>query len=219
MNAQNESVGENFATGLLQKARDKSLQVILETAKLVTLGMRESEARKALTEIQADLGAPKTWHGPQIRFGENTLLAFGEKGLKDPALNDNDIYFFDIGPVFDGHEGDVGRTFSVGNDTEMIRCCKDVEAIWHSVFQYWKKESVSGAALYAYAAEQARERDWILSLKGASGHRVADFPHTARRRGAVARLNQALAPDRWILEIQIRHPDRPFGAFYEDLLS
>jgi hypothetical protein len=27
-----------------------------------------------------------------------------------------------------------------------------------------------------------------------------------------------LHPDRWVLEIAIIHPDRPFGAFYEDPL-
>jgi hypothetical protein len=59
----------------------------------------------------------------------------------------------------------------------------------------------------------------VLSLKKAAGHRIADFPHTARRRGSIEKLEYIPATNRWILEIQIRHPEKPFGAFFEDLLN
>jgi methionyl aminopeptidase len=57
-------------------------------------------------------------------------------------------------------------------------------------------------------------------MKGpADDHRIADFPHAARTRGSIEGFEQTPAPNRWILEIQIRHPSKTFGAFYEDLLN
>jgi len=144
----NETVGSNFSEQLLQTARDKTLQVINLTAKRVHAGMLESEARKLLQEIQAEVGAPKSWHPPQIRFGKNTLLHFGQKPTEDFALAENDIFFFDIGPLFEDHEGDVGRAFTIGNNPDMKRCCHDVEMILNKVRDHWKTEKVSGVELY-----------------------------------------------------------------------
>lgn len=214
-----ETVGSEFSQDKLLSASARTLSVIREAASLVRPGMLESEARKLVAEIQAQHGAPKSWHPSQIRFGENTLLSFGKKGLPDPALGENDIFFFDIGPIFDGHEGDVGRTFAVGDDREMRACGRDVEILWHLVRERWISHSETGAELYAFATERAHDLGWILSLDQANGHRISDFPHAARSRGSIEKFPQKPAPHRWILEIQIRHPRRNFGAFFEDLLA
>ena len=215
----NESVGENFQKDLLHTARNKTLDVILETSKLIKPGMSENEAKLLIKNALAQVGAPKSWHPPKVRFGENTLLSFSETGKEDVILANNDIYFFDLGSIFDGHEGDVGRPFYVGNDPEMKRCCLDCEKIWNDVRDYWKKTQASGVQLYEFAKKQARSYGWVLSIEKANGHRIADFPHAARIRGNIEEFQQSPTPDRWILEIQIRHPERPFGAFYEDLLT
>jgi Xaa-Pro aminopeptidase len=213
-----ETVGSDFSLEKLEQARDQTLSVILEAAALIKPGTSEKEARALVAEIQARMGAPKSWHPPQIRFGENTVLPFGAKGKEDIRLQANDIFFFDIGPIFDGHEGDVGRAFSVGYDPEMEKCCRDAEAIWHEMREKWQKEQITGEKLYDFAKARAQNRGWVLSLEKANGHRVADFPHAARGRGSVESFSGHLAPHRWVLEIQIRHPSRPFGAFFEDLL-
>src|SRR5262249_48807520 len=158
---------------LLQLARDKTLQVILKSAQLVRPGMTEKEAKLIVQEIQADLGAPKCWHPPQIRFGENTLLSFGKPGKEGVVLGENDIFFFDIGPIFDGHEGDVGRPFTIGADPEMRRCCNDAEVIWNEVRDHWSTTKVSGRELYNFAKSCASDRGWTLTLEKANGHRIA----------------------------------------------
>lgn len=214
----NESVGEQFRNDLLKLARDKSLAVIMEASSRIKAGMTENEARKLVLDIQTKMGAPKSWHPSQIRFGENTLLPFGQVGKENPVLKDNDIYFLDIGPIFDGHEGDVGRPFVVGNDSEMVKCCADVSVIWHEVRDHWMKTNATGKELYQFARNCAEARGWLLMLEEANGHRIADFPHAARIRGSVEGLEQKPLCDRWILEIQVRHPSKSFGAFYEDLL-
>jgi Xaa-Pro aminopeptidase len=214
-----ETVGEKFDRDLLEKARDLTLEVILEAAALVKPGMKELEAKRLVQKIQTEKGSPKAWHPPQIRFGENTLLPFGGKGLENPELKANDIFFFDIGPLFHEHEGDVGRPFAVGNDEEMKRCCVDAEKIWNEVRVHWQTSGASGRELYSFATERATQYGWKLLLDKANGHRIADFPHAARRRGSVEGFPEKPAANRWILEIQIRHPKRAFGAFYEDLLN
>src|SRR4051812_43956588 len=111
-----ETVGEGFQVDLLKKARDKALEVVLKAAAKVSPGMSEAETKALLQNIQTEMGAPKNWHPPQIRFGENTLLPFGVPGNPEVRLKENDIFFFDIGPIFEGHEGDVGRPFVVGQN-------------------------------------------------------------------------------------------------------
>jgi Xaa-Pro aminopeptidase len=216
----NESVGEFFQVDLLRTARDKTLEIILEVARQMKMGMSEQNAKDLIQAVQTQKGAPKSWHPPQIRFAENTLLSFGKKGLSENVvLKENDIFFFDIGPIFENHEGDVGRTFSIGNDPEIAKCCRDVEEIWHQVREHWRSTGSTGAELYAFAETCARSSGWLLSLEKANGHRIADFPHIARLRGSIEEFDQKPAPNRWILEIQIRHATRSFGAFYEDLLN
>ncbi len=214
-----ETVGEEFSVELLQQARDKTLQVIEEAASLMKPGTTESEAKALILEIQTRLGGPKNWHPPQVRFGVNSVLGFNEKPTEGVALGENDIYFFDIGPIFSAHEGDVGRTFTLGKNPEFERCRVDVEAIWNEVRAHWREHRVAGPDLYKFAEERARARGWKLSVQNANGHRIADFPHAARGRGSIEGFPASPAPNRWILEIQIRHPEKPFGAFFEDLLQ
>jgi Xaa-Pro aminopeptidase len=214
-----ESVGSGFSNELLQAARDKTLATILAAANLVKPEYAEAQTKKDVATIQSRLGGPKSWHPAQIRFGENTLLPFGAKGIDNNTVRENDIFFIDIGPIFDGHEGDVGRTFSIGDDPEMKKCCEDVERIWQEVRSFWWHSKATGPALYDFARRCATERGWLLTLDEANGHRIADFPHAARQRGSIEGWTETPQANRWILEIQIRHPTRSFGAFFEDLLS
>ena len=78
---------------------------------------------------------------------------------------------------------------------------------------------MTGEELYKFAEECAVARGWRLSLQKANGHRISDFPHVARIRGSIEGFLEKPSANRWILEIQIRHPSKAFGAFYEDLLN
>ena len=51
-----------------------------------------------------------------------------------------------------------------------------------------------------------------------SGHRLSDYPHSAHYDGPLAEVGFTPSPNLWVLEIAIAHPDKTFGAFYEDLL-
>lgn len=119
--------------------------------------------------------------------------------------------------VWQRWEGDGGGTFVVGNDADMQRAARDVHEIWDLVHAKWRAEALTGVALYNYAGDVARKMGWELNLD-LSGHRLSDFPHAAIHEGTLASATFVPTTDLWVLEIQIRHPTRPFGAFFEDLM-
>ncbi|HZV10249.1 MAG TPA: (Fe-S)-binding protein, partial [Novosphingobium sp.] len=117
-----------------------------------------------------------------------------------------------------GHEGDAGATFTTGTDPEMAACARDVKVLFDKVRAIWAGGAVAGRALYEVAEAEAAALGWVLNLD-IKGHRVGDYPHSAKTGGQLGTLEGAPSAGLWILEMQIRHPTRPFGAFYEDLLA
>jgi Xaa-Pro aminopeptidase len=162
-------------------------------------------------------GLLRGWHGIYVRFGVNTLKDYYEASESGVVLQENDLFFLDIGPVWQKWEGDAGDTFVVGNDPDMHRAARDVRALFNDVRMKWRNEGASGQVLYQFAEKRAHEMGWIFNLK-VTGHRIGDFPHKAVHAGPLSSTPFKPTKDLWVLELQIRHPTRPFGAFFEDLL-
>jgi hypothetical protein len=59
---------------------------------------------------------------------------------------------------------------------------------------------------------------WVFNHE-VKGHRVGDFPHAIYKAPELGAIGHEPGDALWILEIQIRHPERPIGAFHEDLLA
>jgi len=133
-------------------------------------------------------------------------------------LAEHDIFFIDLGLVFDGHEGDVGDTFVIGESPAHRACAEAARTLFDHVAGAWRDEGLSGQALYAFAAERAQAMGWRLN-HAIKGHRLGDFPHAVHKAGDLGTLEGTPSPGLWVLEIQIAHPSEPFGAFYEDLLT
>ncbi|QGZ58130.1 M24 family metallopeptidase [Paraburkholderia acidiphila] len=213
-----EAVGEKFSADAMEHARVMTWKAIEQIAAAVRPGMRESEATAQSKAILEALGMDRIWHPVLIRFGENTLRIFKERSEGDPVLGADDIFFIDLGVVWNQHEGDAGATFVTGGDLEMRRCARDVKIIYDEVAIHWRSTGCSGKALYDFAAERASAYGWRLNVD-IKGHRVSDFPHAIYRAGDLGDFETVPAAGLWILEIQIAHPTRAFGAFYEDLLA
>jgi Xaa-Pro aminopeptidase len=213
-----QAVGKDFSVGSMQHARAMTWKVVDEVATKIRPGMRESEANVICKEVLHELGMGRIWHPILIRFGENTLKTFKERPEVDPQLAENDIFFVDLGVVWDHHEGDAGATFVVGNDAEMKACAEAVKTIFDDVEHHWRTTGAGGTALYEYAAQRAEALGWRLNVD-IKGHRVSDFPHAIYKAGNLGDFDERPDACLWILEIQIAHPTRPFGAFYEDLLA
>jgi Xaa-Pro aminopeptidase len=201
----------------MQYAQQMTWRVIEQIAAQIKPGLRESDAQTIAKQVLADIGMQRIWHPVLIRFGANTLKTFKQRSVGDPVLGTNDIFFIDLGVVFGGHEGDAGATFTTGSDPEMQACAAAAKTLFDRVRVHWRTGGVSGQQLYDYAQAQAIEMGWVLNLD-IKGHRVSDFPHAIYRAGDLGDFAETPGRGLWILEIQLAHPTRPFGAFYEDLL-
>lgn len=212
-----QKVGQKFNLAAMQFARERTWDVVNALSEVVKPGMRESEATAECKRIMTELGMQRIWHPSLVRFGANTLKPFNARSEGDPALGQHDIYFIDLGIVWDGHEGDAGATFVVGEDEEMQACAAAAKQIFDDVESQWRTHGATGKALYDYAETRAEALGWRLNLD-IKGHRVSDFPHAIYKAGKLGSFDACPDVGLWILEIQIAHSTRPFGAFYEDLL-
>jgi len=212
-----EAVGQAYDPALMQRARERSWAVLQGIRERMRPGISEDEARAAAAEVFKAHGLERLWHPVVIRIGANTTLTFRERSNPELRLGEDDIYFIDLGLVFDGHEGDVGDTFTTGADPAKQACAAAARTLFDEVAGAWRGQGLSGEALYAFAEERAAAMGWRLN-HAIKGHRVGDFPHAIHKAGDLGTLEQAPSSGLWILEIQIAHPSEPYGAFYEDLL-
>lgn len=213
-----EKVSDGFSDEKLELARSKTWSCVSEIAGKMRPGMLESEAQALAKQVMEQKGCERHWHKPHVRFGINTTCSFSEPSLPGVRLQERDVFFIDIGPVWDGYEGDAGASFVLGDDTEMLRCVEDSKNLFERIRDRWKRTGETGQNLYRFATEEAAQKGWQFLLAGASGHRISDFPHAAYHRGSLSSFESSPAESRWILEVQLRHPTRPFGAFFEDIL-
>src|ERR1700733_7149967 len=78
----------------------------VESRKLITPGKSEQQLNVEIFKLAEELfGIEKHWHKRIVRSGANTLLPYKE----DPPnllLQENDILFFDFGPIVEDWEAD-----------------------------------------------------------------------------------------------------------------
>ena len=213
-----QAVGSRYELARMLAAQQKTWEVVDRVARRIEPGMRESEAAALCKTVMSELGFERIWHPAIVRFGANTLKTFKQRSDGDPCLADSDIFFIDLGVVWDGHEGDAGATFVVGHDDEMKACANAARTLFDDVKHHWQTTGAAGTSLYVFAERRATELGWRLNLD-IKGHRVSDFPHAIYRAGDLGDFDARPDAGLWILEIQLAHPTRPFGAFYEDLLA
>lgn len=218
MDSSREGVGARFDPDLMQRAREHNWEALHRIRACMHPGISEAEAKLAAAEVFDELGCERLWHPPLIRIGSNTTKTFRQRSDPGVRLGENDSYFIDLGLVFDGHEGDVGDTFVQGHAPQRQACAEAARELFREVAATWRDEGLTGRALYAHAQQRAHAMGWRLN-HAIRGHRVSDYPHAIHRGGDLGELDKVPASGLWMLEIQIAHPDQPFGAFYEDLLD
>jgi methionyl aminopeptidase len=214
-----EKTGTNFSHEALMDARKNTKEAISLIARSIKPGMLEEDARQMAKETLERLGSHKGWHKILVRFGPNTIKNFEEPSERGVKLGDGDLFFVDIGPVWGDTEGDGGETFVVGQspDPDMTKCAEDVKKIFHTVRNQWLKSGMNGKELYDFAFKAAADLGWVLNME-LTGHRLSEFPHSAYYDGTLAAVSIRPSPNLWVLEVQVRHPTKPIGGFFEDLL-
>ncbi|WP_109124183.1 M24 family metallopeptidase [Dyella sp. C11] len=212
-----EAVGTRFDPRHMLHARERTWAAVQGIRERMRPGITEEEAKAEAAEVFRALGFERLWHPVIIRIGPNTTKTYRERS-EPVRLGENDIYFIDLGLVFEGHEGDAGDTFVIGHAPEQQACADAARELFRVTADAWRQQGLTGEALYAFAEQQAEAMGWRLNHE-IKGHRVSDFPHSVHKAGDLGEYGDNPSSGLWILEIQIAHPTEPYGAFYEDLLT
>lgn len=212
-----EGVSQSFNLETYMDARKVARRISLLCASHIEPGMSEEDGQKVIDNLFKMHEIKKTWHPTKFRIGKNTTKSFREKSEPDHVLQEEDIYFLDIGPVVNGHEADIGHTFSVGQNLKFAELQKTVKEIFLEVQEHWKKNEVSGVDLYKKAKEITESKGYVLNEKMA-GHRLGDFPHALFYKGKLSDFEKTPINNLWVLEIHILTQNKDYGAFYEDIL-
>src|ERR1700722_9810839 len=145
-----ERVGEVFTPARMFAVRDLTRAAIHQIAAKCKPGMVEEDAVEMAREILASHGMVRGWHAVYVRFGTNTTKTFGAASDPGVVLGADDVFFLDIGPVFEKWEGDGGDTFLTGSDPEMAKSAVDARTLFHIVRKKWKDEGWTGKQLYDF---------------------------------------------------------------------
>lgn len=223
----------NSLLSRLIEAEEKAKILFQEVEKrqLTIAGKSEKELNKEVFSLAEELfGIRKFWHKRIVRSGSNTLLPY-RHNPPDLILQEDDILFFDFGPVFEDFEADLGRTYVIGQNETKLKLQKDVELAWQKGKEFYlaNRDELTGAQFYAYIQGLARTFGWEYGNEHC-GHLVGNFPH--EKLLGEDKINY-LHPENhtklsdcdklgnqrfWILEIHFIDPVKQIGGFYEQLL-
>ena len=211
-----EKVGPRYSLDGMLAAREQSVRALAAIVSQLKVGMTTAEALQMAAETLQAMGASHTWHPTYIRFGDDTVRT-PRQGI-DPQrqLRASDIAVVDLGPVWDGYEGDYGDTFVFGEHPLYHACVKALHDVFEETRQAWCA-GLTGRELYDFAERSAHAKGWQLE-RNLAGHRIADFPHALFGQDKLAELDIVPSEMVWVLEIQLCHPTEPVGAFFEDIL-
>jgi Xaa-Pro dipeptidase len=220
------------AAALVEAERQATalFDVVIERG-LVVPGKSERELSDEIRGLANTLfDVRRFWHKRIVRSGVNTIEPY-DSNPPDLTIQDDDIVFFDFGPLFDQWEADVGRTYVLGDDPLKHRLAEDLPRLWQQGHEHFTSSpEITGEGLFDFVLEQITQAGWGHATTHA-GHLVGEFPHekingddidcyiTTGSDQPMRRPDAAGHPCHWILEIHLVEPDGRFGGFFEQLLD
>jgi Xaa-Pro aminopeptidase len=229
MSANGQSASERRAALVIAEERASSLFDAIERAGLVRPGRTETEVGEDIYALAArDFGVEKHWHARLVRVGANTVCIFGEMPPLR-TIEENDIVYIDLGPVFEDWEADIGRTYVLGDHPGADLVATLPLAFDRIQARFNDDPQMTGAELFAFAHAVAEDFGFLFGGQIA-GHLVSEFAH-AHIPGARAfkfihpsntrplrDLDELGRERHWILEVHLVNRARTYGGFYERLL-
>ena len=217
----------------LLHAQDISIQLFnaIEANNLIIAGKTEQQLNDEVCQLALQqFGIASHWHKKIVRSGNNTLAIYPDNP-PNRVIAEDDILFIDLGPIVEGYEADIGRTYVLGNDAYKLKLKHDVEAAWHEIRAWYKQQTfLKASALFDYAIEKAKAYGWQFG--GAiAGHIVGKHPH--EQPDDPTSLELDVHPDNhndmflldangnerhWILELQFVDKGKEIGGYFEQLL-
>lgn len=223
---------EHERAAFLLDAQTKAGELFEEIERdLIRPGLSEQDLSDKIHELGAKRHGVRThWHKRVVRSGPHTLLPYSEN-LSDRVLQEDDILFIDLGPVFEAWEADFGRTYVLGDDSIKQKLRDSLEPVWKTVkSRFDENQEMTGEELYAIACDEARKAGWEFGGAHA-GHLVGSFPHeripndkvtfyiTKGNNRQMRSVDKNGLKRHWILEIHLVDRNRQIGAFMEQLLT
>src|SRR5678809_258399 len=104
----------------------------IEQHNLIAAGKSEQQLNDEVCDLASKgFGIDKHWHKKIVRTGKNTLASYPNNppGL---IIEQDDILFIDLGPIVEGYEADIGRTYVLGNDTRKLMLKIDICLLYTS---------------------------------------------------------------------------------------
>lgn len=217
----------------LENAQNISVQLFkaIEDNHLIIAGKSEEQLNSEVCDLALQqFGIENHWHKKIVRSGKNTLAIYPDNP-PDRRINEDDILFIDLGPIVNGYEADIGRTYVLGVTPDKWRLKNDVEKAWYEIQEwYHSQSSMKASTLFRYAAAKAKEYGWEFGGEIA-GHIVGKFPHEQPEDPKSLELD--IHPDNhndmslldadgnkrhWILELQFVDKQKQIGGYFEQLL-
>ena len=217
----------------LMEAEAMALQLFkaIDTREIIKAGKSEKQLSNEVFALASELfGIEKYWHKRIVRAGANTLRPYDDNP-PNLIVQEDDILFFDFGPVFEDWEADLGRTYVIGNDPHKHKLKHDVEKAWYEINDWFNMQTkLTGAEFYQYIMEITEKYGWVYGGQLA-GHLIGNFPHEKLEPGNHSLYvlpdnhNDMFLPDangnkrHWILEIHFVDREKQIGGFFEQLLN
>ncbi len=218
---------------LLHHAEKISIELFdtVEKSGLIMPGKSESQLSEEICTLASqNFGIGKFWHKKIVRAGKNTLCIYPENP-PDTIIQNDDVVILDFGPIVDGYEGDVGRTYVIGKDQQKLKLKNDLEKAWYETKDwYWGHTSLKSSELFQYTVDIATRYGYTFGGEIA-GHIVGKFPH--EQSSDPKSLELDIHPDNhndmflldanglerhWILELHFVDKRTQIGGFFEQLL-
>jgi len=228
----NAPLSEQERRAALEAAEASALALFtaIEKAGLVAAGRSERDIEQDIfTLAEQEFGVEKHWHKRIVRSGPNSVTVAGDNPPVR-VIEADDIVYLDLGPVFEEWEADIGKSYALGDNPRKQALVAELPRQFALLQAHLRgNPGVTGAALYAFAQQNAERAGWRFGGKIA-GHIVSEFAHALipgdKNLNRIDPRNTAPMnePDgngrvrHWIGEIHLVECDGSFGGFYERLL-
>src|SRR4030095_4418713 len=93
----------------------------IEQSNLITAGKSEEQLNAEVCDLALkQFRIEKHWHKKIVRSGKNTMAIYPDNP-PNRIIDTDDILFIDLGPIVEGYEADIGRTYVLGNNSRKLR--------------------------------------------------------------------------------------------------
>jgi Xaa-Pro aminopeptidase len=123
----------------------------------VAPGRTERALSDQIRDLAGEMfGVNRYWHKRIVRSGVNTMEPY-RANPPNHVIEDDDIVFFDFGPIFEEWEADFGRTYVLGDDPAKHRVSDDLPRLWDAGRRYFDDHpEITGAELFRHVRGRSR---------------------------------------------------------------